>query len=136
MANKVCKRDYFSAIRTVIEANPELRFGTEKFPEMPVADVLAFIDNELSLLSSKSGALKKPTEKQTQNEGFKTAILDYLEAVTPAHKSISEIWSGSPELTACAEMTGQRISALLTQLIKAGLVVRVEEKRKAYFKAV
>ena len=53
MANKVCKRDYFSAIRTVIEANPELHFGTEKFPEMPVADVLAFIDNELSLLNSK-----------------------------------------------------------------------------------
>ena len=121
MANKVCKRDYFSAIRTVIEANPELRFGTEKFPEMPVADVLAFIDNELSLLNSKSGALKKPTDKQVQNEGFKSAIADYLVDV--------------PELANCAEMTGQRISALLTQLIKAGEVVRVEEKRKAYFKA-
>ena len=135
MANKVCKRDYFSAIRTVIEANPELRFGTEKFPEMPVADVLAFIDNELSLLNSKSGALKKPTEKQTQNEGFKSAIADYLVGVAPAHKSISEIWTNVSELADCPEMTGQRISALLTQLIKVGEVVRVEEKRKAYFKA-
>ena len=102
--------------------------------EVSVADAIKYCENELELLASKSGALKKPTEKQTQNEGFKTAIVDYLEAVAPAHKSISDIWAGSPELSACAEMTGQRISALLTQLIKAGLVVRVEEKRKAFFK--
>lgn len=136
MANKVCKRDYFSAIRTVIEANPELRFSTEKFPEMPVADVLAFIDNELSMLNSKSGALKKPTEKQIQNESLKSAIADYLIGVKPAHKSISEIWNEVSELSSNPDMTGQRISALLTQLIKAGEVERIEEKRKAYFKVV
>ena len=103
--------------------------------DVSVADAIAYCENELNLLASKSGSIKKPTEKQVQNEGFKNAIADYLVGVAPEHKSISEIWTNVPELSECAEMTGQRISALLTQLIKAGEVVRVEEKRKAYFKA-
>lgn len=103
--------------------------------DVTVADAIAYCENELNLLASKSGSIKKPTEKQVQNEGFKNAIADYLVGVAPAHKSISEIWENVPELSQCEEMTGQRISALLTQLIKSGEVVRVEEKRKAYFKA-
>ena len=103
--------------------------------DVSVADAIAYCENELNLLASKSGSIKKPTEKQVQNEGFKNAIADYLVGVAPAHKSISEIWENVPELSQCEEMTGQRISALLTQLIKSGEVVRVEEKRKAYFKA-
>lgn len=98
--------------------------------------LVAYCENELRLLDKKnvSTGEKKLTEKQTQNETYKTAIVDYLQEVAPEHKSISEIWQGVPELAENGEMTGQRISALLTQLIKAGLVVRVEEKRKAYFK--
>ena len=103
--------------------------------DVSVADAIAYCENELNLLASKSGSIKKPTEKQVQNEGFKNAIADYLVGVAPAHKSISEIWENVPELSQYGEMTGQRISALLTQLIKSGEVVRVEEKRKAYFKA-
>ena len=98
--------------------------------------LVAYCENELRLLDKKnvSSGEKKLTEKQTQNETYKTAIVDYLQEVAPEHKSISEIWQGVPELAENGEMTGQRISALLTQLIKAGLVVRVEEKRRAYFK--
>ena len=98
--------------------------------------LVAYCENELRLLDKKnvSSGEKKLTEKQTQNETYKTAIVEYLQEVAPEHKSISEIWQGVPELAENGEMTGQRISALLTQLIKAGLVVRVEEKRKAYFK--
>ena len=97
--------------------------------------LVKFCENEIALLDKKNGTAKKPTEKQTQNEAYKTDIVSYLSSVAPAHKSISEIWENVPELSECKEMTGQRISALLTQLIKAGEVVRVEEKRKAYFKA-
>ena len=98
--------------------------------------LVAYCENELRLLDKKnvSTGEKKLTEKQTQNETYKTAIVEYLQEIAPEHKSISEIWQGVPELAENAEMTGQRISALLTQLIKANLVVRVEEKRKAFFK--
>ena len=96
--------------------------------------LVKYCENEIALLDKKNGTAKKPTEKQTQNEGYKTDIVSYLSSVAPAHKSIAEIWAGTASLSENAEMTGQRISALLTQLIKAGSVERVEEKRKAYFK--
>lgn len=96
--------------------------------------LVKYCENELRLLDNKNGTVKKPTEKQVQNDGYKIAILEYLTECAPAHKSISEIWQNVPQLAENADMTGQRISALLTRLIKAGVVVRVEEKRKAYFK--
>ena len=101
------------------------------------ARLVAYCENELRLLNKKNVSAsgeKKLTDKQVQNNSFKENILEYLTEVSPAHKSISEIWTNVSELSECAEMTGQRISALLTQLIKAGEVVRVEETRKAYFK--
>jgi hypothetical protein len=132
MANKVCKRDYFSAIRTVIEANPELRFGTEKFPEMPTADVLAFIDNELSLLNSKSGALKKPTATQQANEVLKTELLAFLDAHADERFTCSNLQKVCP---ACADLSTPKISAVINQMVGDGLVVKETEKRVSYFKA-
>ena len=132
MANKVCKRDYFSAIRTVIEANPELRFGTEKFPEMPVADVLAFIDNELSLLNSKSGALKKPTATQQANEVLKADLLAFLDAHADERFTCSNLQKVCP---ACADLSTPKISAVINQMVGDGLVVKETEKRVSYFKA-
>ena len=118
---KITKREHFNTLLTMseVKANPAL---------------VEFINHELELLDKKNSTEKKPTEKQAQNEVFKTDILSYLASVAPAHKAIAEIWAGTPSLSECAEMTGQRISALLTQLIKSEQVVRVEEKRKAYFK--
>ena len=132
MANKVCKRDYFSAIRTVIEANPELRFGTEKFPEMPVADVLAFIDNELSLLNSKSGALKKPTATQQANEVLKTELLAFLDAHAEERFTCSNLQKVCP---ACADLSTPKISAVINQMVGDGLVIKETEKRVSYFRA-
>ena len=132
MANKVCKRDYFSAIRTVIEANPELRFGTEKFPEMPTADVLAFIDNELSLLNSKSGALKKPTATQQANEVLKTELLAFLDAHADERFTCSNLQKVCPS---CADLSTPKISAVINQMVGDGLVVKETEKRVSYFKA-
>ena len=124
MEKKFTKRNALTLMLTLSEVQADPR-------------LVAYCENELKLLDKKNVASgeKKLTEKQTQNNSFKENILEYLSEVSPAHKSISEIWDNVPALSECKEMTGQRISALLTQLIKAGEVVRVEEKRKAYFKA-
>ena len=123
MEKKFTKRNALTLMLTLSEVQADER-------------LVAYCENELKLLDKKNVASgeKKLTEKQTQNEAYKVAILDYLNVVAPEHKAISDIWHDVPELSECKEMTGQRISALLTQLIRAGLVVRVEEKRKAYFK--
>ena len=123
MEKKFTKRNALSLMLTLSEVKADPR-------------LVAYCENELKLLDKKnvSSGEKKLSDKQVQNNSFKENILEYLTEVSPAHKSISEIWDNVPALSNCAEMTGQRISALLTQLIKAGEVVRVEEKRKAYFK--
>jgi hypothetical protein len=99
---------------------------------MTIAEVKAnpvlseFIERELELLSKKNSAEKKPTAQQSANEGIKEAILEGL--VEPM--TITEMQKSIPEL---AELSNQRVSALVRQMIVDGVIIRTEEKRKAYF---
>ena len=93
--------------------------------------LVEFIDHEVELLSKKNSAEKKPTAQQVANAGIATAIIEGMEpnrlyTVTEVIKSIP----------ACADLTNQRVSALLRQLVEAGKVKRTEDKRKAYFSLV
>lgn len=93
------------------------------------AEIVKFCNHEIELLNKKTATgSRKPTKNQIENEGLKQTILEVLaEADRPL--AIAEIM----ENPAFEGLTNQRVSALLTQLKKANLVVRVEEKRKAYF---
>lgn len=90
--------------------------------------LVEFIDHELELLSKKNSADKKPTAQQTANAGIQTAILENME-VNRLY-TITEIIKSVPE---CADLTNQRVSALVRQLVDVGKVIRTEDKRKAYF---
>ena len=92
---------------------------------------VAFIDHELDLLARKNAGEKKQTPTQIANEGIKDAILDGME--DNRLYTITEIIKEIPE---CADMTNQRVSALVRQLKDEGKVERIEEKRKAYFRKV
>ena len=112
---KITKRDRFNALLNMAEvkANP---------------DMVAFIEHELELLAKKNSADKKPTAQQTANEAIKSAI---VEAMEPNHLyTVTEL---QKSVEACAELSNQRVSALLRQLKDEGAVVRTEDKRKAYF---
>ena len=87
-----------------------------------------FVAHEMELLSKKNSTEKKPTAQQTANAGIQTAILENME-VNRLY-TITEIIKSVPE---CADLTNQRVSALVRQLVDAGKVVRTEDKRKAYF---
>lgn len=76
----------------------------------------------------KASAERKPTATQTENEGFKAEILAYLGTVERA--TITEIMKAVPSVGA---LSNQRASAVVRQMVLAGAVVRVEDKRKAYF---
>ena len=94
-------------------------------------DEVKFIDHELELLSKKNSAEKKPTAQQTANEGIKQSIVDGME--NGKAYTITDIIKSVP---ACADLTNQRVSALMRQLVESGAVVRTEDKRKAYFTKV
>ena len=112
---KITKRERFESLLKIpaVSADPGL---------------VAFIEHELEVLAKKNSADKKPTAQQTANEAIKSAIVEAMEAnrlytVTEIQKSVAE----------CAELSNQRVSALLRQLKDDGVIVRTEDKRKAYF---
>ena len=109
------------------------KFGMLKaIPAVAENSVLVeFIDHELELLAKKNSADKKPTAQQTANDGIKAKILEGM-----AEGKLYTITDLIKEIPACADLTNQRVSALVRQLMANGSVERVEEKRKAYFRKV
>ena len=90
-------------------------------------EVVEFCNHEIELLSRKRSKSNKPTPKQIENEGLKERIVSVLgESESPM--TIKEIIESIGE-----KLTSQRVSALLSQLIKAETVVKTYEKKVAYF---
>lgn len=116
---KVTKRESFTAIKEFLEQN-----GKDRLAKV--------MEHELELLAKKNASDKKPTAVQIANEGIKSVILETL-AENGKMMTISEMQKINAEL---GELSNQRISALVRQLINDGKVERIEDKRKAYFKAV
>ncbi len=110
MEKRMTKRDYFNRI---------LAYAHEEDK--------AFIEHELELLAKKNSGEKKPTATQKENEAIKVAIVEGLgdKALT-----IGEICK---TVDACKELSSQKVSALVRQLVLEGKVTREEIKRRAYF---
>ena len=123
-ARRTTKREYYNILLGIeaVNSNPEL---------------VAFIKNEISLLDKKSNSSsnKKPTVRQSENAGLKEAILNYLRQNDPA--TITELMKNVPELAAIENLTNQRTSAIVRQMVEIDKTVeRLVEKRTAYFKAI
>lgn len=101
--------------------------GMEGIP----ADVREKLVNIKASIDKKNSAERKPTATQTENVGLKSAILIGMESGKAY--TIGDLMKAIPEL---ADLTNQRVSALVRQLKDDGLVVREEIKRKAYFTKV
>ena len=99
--------------------------------EVQANPVLAeFVEHEIELLVKKNSSEKKPTAQQRANAVLCDAIVSGMEngklyTVTDLQKTVPE----------CAELTNQRISALLRGMF-GSRIERVEEKRKAYFRKI
>lgn len=88
-----------------------------------------FIQHEMELLVKKNSGEKKPTATQVVNEGIKSAILEFVNE-NEKFFTITDFIKQVPE---CADMSNQRVNALVRQLLKAELVDRTEIKGRAYF---
>ena len=123
-ARRTTKREYYNIL-----------LGIEAVNSNP--DLVAFIENEISLLDKKSNSSsdRKLTARQSENAGLKEAILAYLRQNDPA--TITELMKNVPELMAIENLTNQRTSAIVRQMIEIDKTVeRLVEKRTAYFKAI
>ena len=79
----------------------------------------------------KATGERKPTATQVANEGLKGSILSYMAEQPERLFSISELIKEVPELEG---LSTQKVSPMISALVKEFKVVRIEEKRKAYFK--
>ena len=96
------------------------------------AMLVEFIDHEMELLAKKNSADKKPTAQQVANKGIAEAIVGVMAADPNRMFTITEIIKEVPE---CAELTNQRVSAIVRGMIGVS-IERIEDKRKAYFRYI
>lgn len=115
MTTKMTKKDYFTALLAIEEvaSNEEL---------------VSFINKELEQLAKKSGSARPKTENQEKNEGLKDMILEVLR--NGGRATLTQIQNENADL---AELSNQKLNALMIQLVKDGKVIRTVERRKAYF---
>ena len=111
------KKEMFDAIRKVVIDNEEM---------------VAFIDHEIELLDRKSNSPRKPSAAQIENAGFKADIVAYL-VTADAPKCIKEIQAEVPSVSG---LTNQRITHLLTDLVKAETLVKEYVKKTPYYSVV
>ena len=112
---KPTKRDRFNTLLTFaeVQADPEL---------------VEFIEHELALLDKKNSAERKPTAKQTENAGIKADIIGWFE--DGVQYQTADVVKGCH---ACEGLTAQRVSALMTQLVNEGALVKTVDKRKSFY---
>ena len=122
---KLTKKDHFNALLAIeeVSANPVL---------------VTFIEHELELLAKKNVADRKPTATQVANDGIREAILDFMEENTLY--TVSEFIKKVP---ACADLSQSKVSAVIRPMLIVtakgehnpdGVIERIEEKGKAYFR--
>lgn len=112
MANKITKKEMFTMIKAQIKDN---------------AEMVAFIDHEIELLDKKASN-KKATKTQEANVGIKSTILAVLEG--GKSMTVTEMQGASTEL---GELSNQKVSALVRQLVEAGEVVKTIDKKVSRF---
>lgn len=109
----------FGAIKAMLNGEQVENFSIEQ--------AIEFIDGRIEQVEKKNaagGGERKPTKTQLENEGIKEQILSIMSADPMTIGDIGKAIG----IDSC-----QKVSALVTQLIKARKVVRSEIKGKAHF---
>lgn len=93
------------------------------------AELTAFVQHELDLLTKKNSTERKPTTKQVQSASIGDAIVSAMEP--NRMYTVSEIIK---EIPACEGLSTQRVSPIMAALVDAQLVAKVTEKRKSLYR--
>lgn len=119
MANttKITKKMRYEQLLNMadVQSNPEL---------------VEFIQHQIDLIENKksSGA---QTKLQKENADLKGAIYEAM-----AENTIYTITDMIKAFDFLADMTNQKVSALVRQMVDSGIVERIEDKKKTYFKKI
>lgn len=121
-AKRVTKRDHFNTLLSIpaVANDPAL---------------VEFIEHELELLDRKNvtkDGEKKLTARQTENKALETTV---AEAMEPNHlytvSDLLKFVNGLP-----VDMTNQRLSRIVNNMVDGGVLKKTVDKRKSYFSLV
>jgi CRP-like cAMP-binding protein len=125
MASKrITKRDRYSELRDLVAAG---MLEGNISPE-DGNDLLEFIRHEIELLDRKHNASGTPTKTQLANAVIKTAIVDVLNATPEGLRARA--------IADTLDISIQKCSALMRQLVNEGVVRRDEDKKVVTFTTV
>lgn len=113
------KLTYVSTINAILTA-----IQNQSFEGITADHVEKLIALGQSLEKRNASKSDKPTKKQTENAEVKDAILSKLSSTEGKRCG---------DIAAEVGISGQKCSALLSQLVKTGEVVKTEDKRVALF---
>lgn len=115
---KMTHKDYFAALLDM----PEVM----NYPGMT-----EFIEGRITALEKKASAPKKESEADKVKSGIKADVLAFLSANEGKKFTITQMMKQVPNLP--ADISNQRLTSLVTQMVREGEVERVVEKRVSYF---
>ena len=116
--NKMTKKEMWTKVLSFAEVqnNPE---------------IVKAIEHEIELLNKKNSGTKL-TKNQIENQSIAPAIVEALETPMTA----TEVMTAIQPKFADIPLTNQRVTGVLSKLVKAGEVERFAKGRKAFFKRV
>lgn len=96
------------------------------------AEQKSFIEKRIEITKKKNanrGENAKPTKTQLENEGIKEKITNALAEIGKP-TTVTNLLKVNAEV---GQYSNQKVSALLTQMLDTGTVVRTVEKGKSYY---
>lgn len=118
MANKKTQRDFYAEIREIVA-------------QAGRADLVEFVDGRVAVLDNKKS---KVSTKRTEEIDKNTALV--FDALVNVGKAVTVTELVKSATNEVADFSGQKVSAYLKKLVEVGKVVKTEDKRVSYFKAV
>ena len=93
-------------------------------------EVRAKLEDMIAQLDKKNASPKKLTANQEANLVLRDAVLMFLETYPDEGFTCSDLAKRVPELDGA---TPQKVSALMSALVKVNKVHKVQDKRKSFF---
>lgn len=127
---KLTKKDKFNALATMLNSVDPTNVVANGITASELAE---FIAHEIDLLENRKQGDRKPTAQQNANESIKQVILDNM--TENRLYTITEMCKEFPE---CADLSNQRMSAILKQMYDCEnpTIKKIVDKRKTYFQLV
>lgn len=113
---KITKKDFFAAIRGMVE-------GVDTVGDISADKVLEFIDTQVAQIDAKAAKAKeRASEKKAEGDKTSKRILEVLTDDFQSGDCITKLVSDIPEITKA------KVIARLSNLVKAGTVVKEQVK--------